>query len=611
MTEDLSGSADSARPSLPGMMSPHRGQAPEDDAATFPAEHPSSKDERVMRSSSSADPQPPPVLFSAHRGGSWENWAGEIDHPALRGLPEEFSSIRDHQVEAVKEILRKFEDGNDVVFLDAPTGSGKTLIAELVRRFLGYRAVYSCTTKSLQDQFLRDYPYAKVLKGRSNYTPQEPKAGLSNATCADCTWTRVAGECAWCPDPPTCPYRMAKVKAANAELAVLNTAYYLNEVNNPGPSAFRDWQLVIIDEADTLENELMGYVSVEMPQYTAKRYKIDPPKKVTKNESWIEWVNDAIPKVRGYLSGISSSTLDLKKIRARKSADQMGRKLKALQLGLEEETWIYTGKKDSPNIEFKPVRVDGLGMDILWGQGRKFLLMSATWISPAEAAASLGLERNWGVVSVPSTFAPARRPVYVSPVTEMRMGNKDEAYPKMAMGVNEILKRHPTDRILVHTVSYGLSGYLETELLDPTSRVFSYQAAAGREKAIQRLRETENGVLLGASLDRGVDLPDDACRVIVICKIPFLNLGDKQIAARLYGPGGQLWYNVATVRTLVQMCGRGMRSEDDHCTTYILDSQFLDKVYRKNKSLLPKWWQAALKFDVNLMKGRRGNGNQS
>lgn len=590
------------QPNHRDIMGPRRGQAPNGDAVTFPAATSSPEDERATRNSSSADPQPPPTPYL--RG--WQGWQGELSHPALRGLPEAFREIRPHQVEAVKEILEKFEDGIDVVFLDAPTGAGKTLIAELVRRFLGTRAVYSCTTKSLQDQFLRDYTYAKVLKGRANYVPQEPKAngGWSSATCADCTWSKSTGQCVWCPDPPTCAYRLAKGKAAEAELAVLNTAYYLNEVNNPGPSAFRDWPLVIIDEADTLEGELMGYVTVQVPEAAGKKYKIIPPKKVTKNESWIEWCGDAIPKVRTFFGSISPATTDLKKIRSKKSAGHLMRKLEHLSAGLEESSWVYTGRKDSPNIEFKPVRVDGLGTQVLWNQARKFLLMSATWISPAEAAMSLGLERSWSTVSVPSTFAPARRPVYVSPVTEMRMGNKDEAYPKMAAGVSEILRRHPTDRILVHSVSYSLSEFLQANIVDDKSRIFSYARAAEREGAIRKLRETEAGVLIGASLDRGVDLPDDACRVVVICKVPFLNLGDKQISAKLYGPGGQLWYNVATVRTLVQMCGRGMRSEDDYCTTYILDTQFLDKVYRKNKSLLPKWWQAALKFDVNLMKGR-------
>ena len=41
------------------------------------------------------------------------------------------------------------------------------------------------------------------------------------------------------------------------------------------------------------------------------------------------------------------------------------------------------------------------------------------------------------------------------------------------------------------------------------------------------------------------------------------------------------------------MTGRGMRSVDDYCDTYILDSQFMS-IYRKNGNLLPKWWKDAI-----------------
>jgi Rad3-related DNA helicase len=42
------------------------------------------------------------------------------------------------------------------------------------------------------------------------------------------------------------------------------------------------------------------------------------------------------------------------------------------------------------------------------------------------------------------------------------------------------------------------------------------------------------------------------------------------------------------------MTGRGMRSADDHCTTYILDTQFIDGIWKRSKSLLPEWWKAGL-----------------
>lgn len=98
-------------------------------------------------------------------------------------------------------------------------------------------------------------------------------------------------------------------------------------------------------------------------------------------------------------------------------------------------------------------------------------------------------------------------------------------------------------------------------------------------------------------MDRGVDLPGDLCRVIVVAKIPFPNLGDKRTNARLYRTkDGEFWYAVNTVRSLVQMPGRAVRSADDWAVTYILDHQFTTIVWAKSKRLLPGWWKAAVNW---------------
>ena len=41
------------------------------------------------------------------------------------------------------------------------------------------------------------------------------------------------------------------------------------------------------------------------------------------------------------------------------------------------------------------------------------------------------------------------------------------------------------------------------------------------------------------------------------------------------------------------MTGRGMRSADDHCDSYILDANF-ERFYGQNKSMFPPWWREAV-----------------
>jgi len=94
-------------------------------------------------------------------------------------------------------------------------------------------------------------------------------------------------------------------------------------------------------------------------------------------------------------------------------------------------------------------------------------------------------------------------------------------------------------------------------------------------------------------MSEGVDLPYEKCQFQVIYKVPYPYLGDKQINERKnIDPE---WYAYKTIMTLMQAYGRGMRAENDHCDTYILDKNIQtilrNKMYRK---LIPKFFKEAI-----------------
>lgn len=221
---------------------------------------------------------------------------------------------------------------------------------------------------------------------------------------------------------------------------------------------------------------------------------------------------------------------------------------------------------------------------------------------------------EYSCVRVPMTFPVDSRKVYVTPVADMGgcSGRKPEAvakraaeYPKLVNALAKILARHPDERVLIHTVSYDLADYVTERLtvtLGPAhKRLLTYKSAAERDKTIERYRKTEAGVLIASSLERGADFKHDDCRVVVVCKVPFPNLGDRQIAARLHTPGGQGWYSALTARSLVQMTGRGVRSADDWSVSYILDKQFI-RFKQQNRAWLPYWWVEALDLSARFVK---------
>jgi ATP-dependent DNA helicase DinG len=79
-----------------------------------------------------------------------------------------FTSQRYNQTEVLNQICDAFNSGYKYIILEAPTGFGKSPVAIAIAMTLG--SSYICTsTKDLQTQYSRDFPYLKVAKGKNNF----------------------------------------------------------------------------------------------------------------------------------------------------------------------------------------------------------------------------------------------------------------------------------------------------------------------------------------------------------------------------------------------------------------------------------------------------------
>lgn len=519
-------------------------------------------------------------------------------NPLLTPLPPKFNTLRPYQIPAIMDILDWFTR-EKVVVLDAPTGSGKTIIAEVVRLMLSTRGIYVAHNKDLQTQFSSDFDYSSIMWGRANHLP-EHAAVNPNTTCADCL-TQTGGSCFLCSSRDTCPYVVAKNQAAESPVPVLNMAYWLNETRS-GKSPFAHRGLTVVDEVDCLESVLMGQVSVTIPARLAKQLSIPPPSLLTKDRTYAPWARDTSLLL---LSALRDADRLPKDRMARRKVYLSGllSRVRGMAEDLERETggWVYTGgagsdRRVGDSIEFRPVEVARFGRERIWNTDKRFLLMSGSVVSASMLLEGLGWDGGYGLVSLESQFPAKNRPIVVRPVVDMgRRAREDSTIPRLARAVDRILTDHPDDRVLAHTVSYTLTEALRTSL--QTSRpVFTYDSSITRAEALDAFKQTDNAVILAPSLDRGIDLPDDLCRVIIIVKLPFPNLGDQQISARLHTKGGDVWYQVQVARSLMQMTGRGVRHVDDYAVTYVLDEAW-GGWYAKWQRLLPAWWRRAVRVE--------------
>jgi ATP-dependent DNA helicase DinG len=79
-----------------------------------------------------------------------------------------FSHRRDNQTHVLNEICEAFNSNYKYILLEAPTGFGKSPVAVAVALTMG--TSYICTsTKDLQTQYSRDFPFIKMARGANNF----------------------------------------------------------------------------------------------------------------------------------------------------------------------------------------------------------------------------------------------------------------------------------------------------------------------------------------------------------------------------------------------------------------------------------------------------------
>lgn len=546
-------------------------------------------------------------------------------------LPDWATDLNQGQILALEATAEAISNGKRNILLEGPVGMGKTLYGYLVGQMVGARTNYICSTKPLQEQFHSDFSDSKILKGRNNY-----KAADSYLTCDKCNYKKGKG-CSLCipfvrddgsivaeSSKRKCPYVKAKKIAQASDCAVLNTQYFLTANHfgaagndnlagalgfNPNlkiSEGFANRGVSIFDEADELEKALMGFIELTIGSKILEFFNETPPSSHSRWSKRTAWLSQLYEKIKNYIREETEDCIDSDEDEDPflKTCRETMVKIEDVKSDIEklsdnttedQEPWVYEIKDKS--VIFRPVRVGKYGEKYLFRHSIINIVMSGTVLSPEEFADNIGL-KDFEFIRIESTFPAERRPVFVRPVASMTYKNKENSMPIVAKECLRIRQNYP-GRMLIHTVSYELTRYLQDFFADNLLSTISYTQASERDLAIEKLRKTKDGILLAPSMDRGVNLKDDLCRIVVIPKIPFPSLGDKQISRRSRQPTkreGEVWYRANTLRTIIQMTGRGMRHRDDWCRTFILDEQFM-RLFKEMSHFMPRWFLNGLVFD--------------
>jgi Rad3-related DNA helicase len=462
------------------------------------------------------------------------------------------SGFRNNQKNIVSEVIKS---NKKVIVLNAPTGTGKSIIGFCAGHYKNSinQTLYVCSGKMLQEQLHNDFPEAMLLKGRSNYT-----CNLNpNYTAEDCDEKCSEYELG----EMDCAYESAKSFAMSSKYTILNTSYYLTEINYIG--RFSNRNTVIIDEADGLEDSLVDFISLEVHPKAIQKYNLGQPEYVTKLDSWKTWTDQAISKLSRY-TNYHGTEDEVKKERLR--VKRLLAKAELLRNNINE-SWLFDHKD---KFTFRPLWLTRELVDNYFlNHANQFILMSATMPPKAIVSKLFGLNTSEiDYIETDCPFPIANRQVIYNPIKRLKYGEDEQ---DIYREIERIIKVHKYQKGIIHAVSYDRMNKIAA--IDP-SRMITHNSF-NKSDQLKKFYESTNGIFVSPSSERGLDLVGDLGRFAIWPKVPFPSLADKVVSRRLYTkPFGDYWYKAMTAQSIIQGCGRIVRNETDHGTNYILDSAF-------------------------------------
>lgn len=510
------------------------------------------------------------------------------------------------QIEALERIVEVFESGIDTIILEAPVGFGKSPVAVTLAKYYGTAHILT-PRKALQDQYFEDFTSDLVtLKGMSNYPcyptgseranriaerDAERKGSLNyhrastilrtggtpvfkGLSCgsAPCGTDEELGKA--CLKARTCPYDYAIENVLPKNIIVSNLHSFI--ANSARARRMDKRGIMIVDEAHDMRSILRDYLTkaVTVPK-AVYQARITIPE----SEDIQEWIDF-------FRQDIFTELM----ITEEDKEDYEAQFTELVEYGMRNFVVSIEEKPEFNKTTFKfiPRNLGNAAEKLLLNYGQRRLMMSGTIYDKEVFCRSLGLDsEKVYFIRMPSTFAPARKPIFMKDhhLTDNSFKGLQENYPKMLENIRKAFGVYHNVKGLIHSPSYSLSEKLAMDLAD-SNRVLYHTPDNFREVYEYFLNESpENAVLISPVCYQGVDLKYDRARFQLIVRVPYLNISDAFIADLMRRDINAYSYEALII--FGQMLGRVMRSPDDWGHTILLDSRF-KKFISSYRKLLPQ-----------------------
>jgi len=502
----------------------------------------------------------------------------------MLGLPAKFDQWRENQSEAVESIV---DTPERFLVQVCPTGFGKSLTYMTAAMLSPGRAVLLTSTKGLQTQLMNDFghmPEVEDMRGRGNYPCRlNTHVNCDLGACVfgvKCSMKEEGG----------CFYFDQLRRAKSAKIIITNYAYWMSQ--NGFSDGIGKFELMVLDEAHSAPDHVISFIAVDFSKKNRIESKILDLNDSLPNTShgWYIWACDKLDDVNNQIQSAKERRKEKLYLQLKRTKEKLDR------LTSIDATWVW--EEDDYHVGLSPIWPAPFTEEVLFMGIDKVVLTSATVV--AKTANLMGVD-DAKVEEWPHTFPLANRPLIHVPTVRMNYRNGAAEERQWLSRLDQIIRDRVGTKGVIHTVSYK-----RRDLVLSSSKYADYMITHSNkdtEMVVHQFKASQDPlILVSPSMATGWDFPDDECRWQVIIKLPYPDSRGNILKAR--SKADKDYTSYITMQQLIQACGRGVRTKDDWCETFIIDDNiqwFIDHY----SHLSVAWFKGAYQKKITIPKPER------
>lgn len=536
-------------------------------------------------------------------------------------------AFREHQKETCVDIITSFLNKESNYILQAPTGSGKSVIALIVAGVLsesfklrGYILISDLSLVKQYEYDIEKYlPDWGVIMGQEHYTCMDNGCTFKLGTCqleGRKNYDTIERDF---PCAKNCSYLVSREKAIKANVTLCTYHHFLCHQNMRQEyrdarkeSIFGERDFIICDEAHKIVDIIQSIYSISFGTMEENYLKtlidacpaIDMKnhtkyKRLVKEMSEIsnDSINDNVniySKLKDISIIVNIVYVEIDKIIKNGiykdvTENEFKKILVASQwiMDFDDNLLAYVEifannsyKSDMiMTVNEKPFSVIINCLNEVYLMNKYFhshysycLCMSATIGDFTEYKRNTNIKKA-KTKEIPSTFDFTNSPIYYIPDYKMSYSCRQESYPKISEMITNIMRMYKDFKGCILVSSYEMAETIKSMVgNDVSDRLLIYSNSSEKRDILYNFKYSTNGVLIGPSLFDGINLAGDMCRFLIIAKVPYMDLKSNFIKKKrdVY----PVWYSSQAALSIIQGIGRGVRYNSDWCCSFILDGNF-------------------------------------